>query len=146
VADGQLFERPGPSGVVARRLLWPVDDGGDALNSLGSSSSHRGDSPGLGTSDFSIDDDGSGRLALRGELDLAGAPDLEQALQARIGDVTLDCHDLAFIDSTGLHVLISNERRLSADGYHLTLEGVRPGCRRVFEITGLDAAIRIKDR
>ena len=52
------------------------------------------------------DERGASRVTLRGELDLATAARLEQAL-AQAGDgVLLDLRELTFMDSTGVRVLL----------------------------------------
>ncbi|MGZ8634898.1 MAG: STAS domain-containing protein, partial [Solirubrobacteraceae bacterium] len=57
---------------------------------------------------FSIsisDRDGCAVVVIRGELDLATAPELEGALTERLDageDVVVDLRELAFLDSTGL--------------------------------------------
>jgi anti-anti-sigma factor len=53
--------------------------------------------------------DGKLRVVVRGELDLATAPELEQTLLAPIEDgreVVLDLRELEFMDSSGVRVLV----------------------------------------
>jgi anti-anti-sigma factor len=52
------------------------------------------------------DEGGAVRLTLRGELDLATAARLEQALAQSGEDVLLDLRGLTFMDSTGVRVLL----------------------------------------
>ena len=52
------------------------------------------------------DEGGATRLTLRGELDLATAARLEQALAQSGDDVLLDLRGLTFMDSTGVRVLL----------------------------------------
>ena len=67
---------------------------------------------------FSIsisDRDGRAVVVIRGELDLATAPDLEAALTGRLDagqDVVVDLRELAFMDSTGLRVLVASHVRV----------------------------------
>ena len=76
------------------------------------------------------------------EVDIATAPALRSELMALIESgaerITLDLSDVAFIDSSGVGVLVGALRRLreTRDG-ELTVEGVQPGVRKIFEITGL---------
>jgi anti-sigma B factor antagonist len=58
--------------------------------------------------DLTVDRDerGAARLTLRGELDLATAARLEQALAQSGDDVLLDLRGLTFMDSTGVRVLL----------------------------------------
>ncbi len=78
-------------------------------------------------------------LALRGELDLATVPVLEDALQSaeRAHElVVVDLRDLTFLDSTGLHVLISAEQRARRSGARLMIVQGPPQVRRLLELTG----------
>ncbi len=78
-------------------------------------------------------------IELIGELDLDGAPRLEEALrQAEAGDATsivVDLGGLEFIDSTGLRLLVMAAER-SDDGRFSLLRGPKQ-VHRVFEITDL---------
>ena len=86
-------------------------------------------------------------VRLLGELDMSTAPQLRDEL-ARLastgaGVVTLDLSDLAFIDSTGLSVLITSLKRLRSQGGDLALRSPTPGTRKVLEITGLTEVFSI---
>ncbi|MDQ4069670.1 MAG: STAS domain-containing protein [Actinomycetota bacterium] len=86
-------------------------------------------------------------MRLLGELDMSTAPQLRDEL-ARLASggasvVTLDLSDLAFIDSTGLSVLITALKRLRQQGGDLTLRSPTPGTRKVLEITGLTQVFSI---
>jgi anti-sigma B factor antagonist len=79
-----------------------------------------------------------GRVAVTGELDLAAAPRLADALASLdegSGAVTVDLAETTFVDSRGLATLVAAHHRL---GGHLRVVNVRPEVRRVFEITKLD--------
>ena len=93
----------------------------------------------------STDGGGAVRVAVFGELDAATAPMLDAALQACAGpEVVVDCGGLAFIDSSGLSMLVANHRRLSMAGTGLVLERVPVLARRLFEISGLDRVLTIR--
>ena len=78
-------------------------------------------------------------IELIGELDLDGAPRLEEALrEAEASDATsivVDLGGLEFIDSTGLRLLVMAAER-SKDGRFSLLRGPKQ-VHRVFEITDL---------
>ena len=80
-------------------------------------------------------------LVLSGEVDLATAPLLEDALQELAantsGDVRLECAPLSFIDSSGLRVLVGLHHQLA--GRRIVLTNLPEHLRRVFEIAGLHA-------
>lgn len=78
-------------------------------------------------------------IALRGELDLAGAAALEQEL-ARLetepaATVLLDLSAVAFMDSSGLRVIAVASRRAQDLGRRLALVPGPEQVMRVFEIT-----------
>ena len=78
-------------------------------------------------------------LRLDGELDLATAPLLEEAL-VDLGserDVHLDLALLTFLDSSGVHVIVALARSL--DGSRsVVLVNPSTAVRRCLEITGID--------
>lgn len=80
-------------------------------------------------------------IQLLGELDMSTAPQLREELLGLIAGgatmVTVDLSELAFVDSTGLSVLITGLKRLRQQGGDMTLRSPTPGTRRVLEITGL---------
>jgi anti-anti-sigma factor len=87
------------------------------------------------------EDTGGIRLGLVGELDIAGADQLHERLQALAqggGPVLLDLRRLQFIDSTGLGELVravSNARR---DGRTLEIDTtLTPQVRQVIELLEL---------
>ena len=90
---------------------------------------------------WSAERPGVTRVKLRGELDLVTAPQLADALsEAARGSVVviLDLSELTFMDSTGLHAILTAHTRLHEADCRLVL--VR-GChqiQRIFEITGTE--------
>lgn len=84
-----------------------------------------------------------GTLILRvlGELDLAVAGQLEEALEgADPGDrVVVDLTDCEFIDSTGLAVVLRGQQRQASSGGRLVLCNPNQQVQRVLEVSGLTA-------
>ncbi len=79
-----------------------------------------------------------GSWAVAGELDMATAPALEQALcsDETPGDLRLDCSNLAFMDSQGVRsLLIAAGAR--APGGRLVLERLTPEVRRIADLVQL---------
>jgi anti-sigma B factor antagonist len=80
-------------------------------------------------------------LRLSGELDLASAAGLEEALLQLRGDatqaITLDLSKLEFMDSTGLYAIVSARGLCQEQGYEFSLIQGPPSVRRMFEVTGL---------
>lgn len=78
------------------------------------------------------------RFMLHGEVDLATAPGIAEALEAHLeanpGDIKVDCSELTFLDSSGLAVLAATARRLNSEGWLLEL--VAPDGRQVDCVVG----------
>lgn len=90
---------------------------------------------------FGIDSrtlNGTRTLVLRGELDMATAPELQRAALelSGAGEVVFDLTALQFIDSSGIRVLLLASEEISAAG---GAARIVPGekVRRVFEVAGL---------
>ena len=86
--------------------------------------------------------DGRRSLSVSGELDLATAPLLDQALEGEIEsgmDVTFDVEGLRFMDAAGLQVLVRVRRAIGRRG-RVLLRHPGPIVRRVISLTGLDGA------
>jgi anti-anti-sigma factor len=75
------------------------------------------------------------RLVLSGELDLASADELESVIRNHLDGAVfeIDTTDLAFIDSTGLGILVSVRKQLGPDRFQLI-----PGdaTLRILELSG----------
>ncbi len=74
-----------------------------------------------------------------GELDLATVPALARAVgdlqTAGFRHVVVDLHQVDFIDSTGLRMLLDLHIQLEREGGRLTLVPPLPSARRIFEVT-----------
>jgi anti-anti-sigma factor len=95
-------------------------------------------------------DDGVRVVAVRGELDLSTASDLERPLEDAIssGDasVLIDLSECEFIDSTGIALIVRAWQRLDhgANGNgRVVICSANEQVRRVLEITGLELSIPI---
>jgi anti-sigma B factor antagonist len=87
-------------------------------------------------------DDGAGRLILTGELDIATAPQVEEAalamLEQSVRRLVIDLSGLTFIDSSGLRTLIVlNDRSAGEDWTFALIRPSEPSL-SVFQITGAD--------
>ena len=84
------------------------------------------------------------RVTPRGELDLATAPQLADALsQAARGSaaVIMDLSDLTFMDSSGLHAILTARARLHEANCRLMLVRGSQQVQRVFELTGTEPSL-----
>jgi anti-sigma B factor antagonist len=89
-------------------------------------------------------------VTLRGELDIATAPDVEERatvlLRHRsIDHLTFDMAGVSFVDSAGLAALVRISQRAHAVDCTLALINVRPLVQRVLDVTGLADVLNVQD-
>ena len=92
--------------------------------------------------------DGRRRVALSGELDMIGAPDLEARLSALAVEgrgVRLDLGGLTFMDSTGVRVLFGAAKAAGDGGPPLEMSRPQGEVWRVIELTGLQTVLPFVD-
>ena len=102
---------------------------------------------------FSIsisDRDGRAVVVIRGELDLATAPELEAAIQGRLDegqDVVVDLRELEFMDSTGLRVLVSAHARVEGTEQRFLIVRPLPGApiERILAVAGVEQVLDLVD-
>src|SRR6266498_3541889 len=91
--------------------------------------------------------DGIFSVSVAGEVDLATAPELKEALgevvSSGAGGVLVDLSKATFIDSTTLGVLMGAVKRLRPAGGSLALVCTDENITKIFEITGLDRVFPI---
>jgi anti-anti-sigma factor len=91
---------------------------------------------------------GSVRIAVGGEIDLANAAAVERqivdAITNQHTEVTLDLHDLTYIDSAGLRVLFTLGTRLETlqIAFELIVPAESP-IRKMIEVSGISKAIPV---
>jgi anti-sigma B factor antagonist len=81
------------------------------------------------------------RVQLRGELDLATADvvaDHLRRLSARRSTVVLDLDELAFMDASGLRVILTAAQDARNDGWAFTVTRGSAPVRRLIELLDLD--------
>ncbi|MGH2913406.1 MAG: STAS domain-containing protein [Solirubrobacteraceae bacterium] len=95
-----------------------------------------------GASGFSLDvepERDAVRIALRGELDLATVGQLERKLtelvEVGFAKLVIDLRGVDFVDSTGLHALLTVNAAALRDGWTLSIIPGPPAVQRLFEIT-----------
>jgi anti-sigma B factor antagonist len=107
-------------------------------------------SPAPGSLTISSDvGDGTASIRLEGELDLASARRMEESLTAledgRPARLVVDLRRLAFIDSTGLRLLIQADARARERGGELILHPGDASIQKVFEMTGALDVLHFED-
>jgi anti-sigma B factor antagonist len=78
------------------------------------------------------------RVTPYGELDLATAPDVELRLrelrESGFDRIVFDLRELAFMDSTGLRLVMREHMASQADGREFALIRGAPAVQRIFEV------------
>jgi anti-anti-sigma factor len=103
--------------------------------------------------DFAIsaeDRDGRAHLSLRGELDLATAPELEEIVNERVDagqEVVVDLRGLEFMDSSGIRVLVAAHARAGRTGTRVIVVRPQPASAvaKIVEVSGLDGELNLID-
>jgi anti-sigma B factor antagonist len=86
-------------------------------------------------------------VLIRGEIDVATAPQLRELLHELVQDgakqIVLDCHALGFLDSSGIGLLVATRKRLGDDG-QLVIESPPSHVRKVLELTGVTQELSLR--
>ena len=89
-------------------------------------------------------------ISLSGELDIATADRLTKALDGisigPAGLLVVDLSSIQFMDSTGLRLLITANRKASESGYKFAVVTGDSPAKRVFELTKMNDHINVVDR
>jgi anti-sigma B factor antagonist len=100
---------------------------------------------------FAVTVDSSDRstvLKLDGELDVATAPALEEAMASAFGadpsSMVVDLTDLTFLDSTGIRVLVTAGRVAEGTGCAIVLMAPTAPVLRALRLTGVDRLLAIE--
>src|SRR4051812_21130667 len=84
-------------------------------------------------------------VAVSGELDLAAAPQLaatiDKLVDVGFGRIVVDLRPLTFLDSAGVHALISASDTAERRGCALSLVRGSRGVQRIFELTATDSLL-----
>jgi anti-anti-sigma factor len=93
-------------------------------------------------------EDGSIRIALSGEIDLANAAAVEdeirEAVSSQPAKVSVDLTDLTYLDSAGIRILFALASRLQA--LRIVLELIVPldsPTRRLIELSGFESLVAL---
>ena len=86
------------------------------------------------------------RLDVRGELDLATAHQLDEAIQHAVDEgartVLLDLGAVTFLDSSGMRSIVQASQRLEEQGGRVAWIGLSPAAERIFDLTGVLERLR----
>jgi anti-sigma B factor antagonist len=92
--------------------------------------------------------DGTTRVSLAGELDIASTEGLDQELETLENDasvIVLDLREVEFIDSTGVRTLIAADERARSNGRRLVIVRGSNAVDRLLSVTQLDRRLEIVD-
>ena len=85
--------------------------------------------------------EGSARMSLHGELDVATAAVLSERLAAinrsGVTELTVDLAELSYVDAAGLSPLVVEQQRATASGMTLRIESPTDFVRDLLRVTGL---------
>lgn len=88
-------------------------------------------------------------VSISGEVDVATAPILRDRLQelaaGGASTVVVDLHDMTFLDSTGLGVLVGALKRSREGGGELYLVAAQPRILKLLDITGLIGVFSLRE-
>lgn len=103
-------------------------------------------------SDFLVDTQIGARtvtLVLSGELDLVSSPILEEALDDANGSdaelIVVDLRKLEFMDSTGLHLLVTAQHRAHDGGRRFAVVRGGEHIHRLFALSGIGELLLVVD-
>lgn len=85
-------------------------------------------------------------IALVGRLDTTTAPELEEALNGALDNITELVYDftgLEYVSSAGLRVLLANQKVMKTKG-EMKITNVNQGIMEVFEVTGFSNILTIE--
>ena len=93
-------------------------------------------------------ENGNLKIALSGEVDSGNAEAFYEgviaAYSAQPSNVTFDCENLDFIDSTTLGTFVKILKRVKTDGFKMSLINLKPKIKKLFLICSLDSIMEIK--
>ena len=87
-------------------------------------------------------------LAVKGELDVATAPDLiaaVAALEPGYEDLVIDLSACSFFASSGISVLLDENARATREGFRFVVVKAPPEVQRIFDLTSLDEMITFRE-
>ena len=87
-------------------------------------------------------------VAVKGELDVATAPDLIAAIAALepgYEELVIDLSECSFFASSGISVLLDENGRGAGEGFRLVVVKAPPEVQRIFDLTSLDDIITFRE-
>jgi anti-sigma B factor antagonist len=92
---------------------------------------------------FEIWRDEDGTVWLKGRLDASQVAAADVVLDLVLDSCNVDFSKLEYISSAGLGVLLKNQQRLGGLGHEITLTGLSPHIKMVFDYAGFEAVFKM---
>ncbi len=81
-------------------------------------------------------------VSVSGEIDIYTAHQFKESLYNVVDtndkDVTIDCSNLNYIDSTGLGIFVGALKKTRLNGRNIYIKNMKDNIKKLFVITGLD--------
>ena len=83
---------------------------------------------------------------LQGDLDINSNKEFKEKVNSVQGikNITVNCENLSYIDSTGLGAFVSIYKNIKEKGEKLVITGLKPHIKKIFLITDLDKVFEIE--
>ncbi len=86
-------------------------------------------------------------IALSGSFNASTSPDFQQSVKEVIDSgikiLLIDCHNVTFMDSSGLGTLVLTFKALQESGIKMVICSINAQVRMLFELTGMDSKFTI---
>lgn len=87
-------------------------------------------------------------VAINGRVDTVTAPELEKGIAGLLAEngisLVFDCKGMEYISSSGLRVVLSAHKKVTAGGGKFALEGLGKEVKSVFDLTGFSRILTIR--
>lgn len=88
------------------------------------------------------------QVSVKGEIDIFNSQEFKASLlsllEQKATNITIDCNELLYIDSTGLGALIAVLKKTKEFGGEIALINVKANLYKLFKITNLDKVFMIE--
>lgn len=89
------------------------------------------------------------KIVLSGEIDIYTSQsfknELNEVIRTCEGNLFIDCKELAYIDSTGLGILVGALKEIRKDNNDIYICNLKDNIKKLFLITGLDKLFKIEE-
>ncbi|MBR1950554.1 MAG: STAS domain-containing protein [Bacteroidales bacterium] len=87
-------------------------------------------------------------VAINGRVDTVTSPELEKGITGLLAEngisLVFDCKGMEYISSSGLRVVLSAHKKVTAGGGKFALEGLSREVKSVFDLTGFSSILTIR--